>query len=222
MLQTYLKPQKSKIKNQMKPNLALLCILPLVVSTASGAVTSFDIQSGSNTQSGFTPVSSFPATDGTVTISVDVNPSGFRDRGITAPITGHPDAAILRDLAFWSTSDPITFTFSGLQLNTEYTVLGWVFDSESGNSGKNIDFTTNGGTASITTSNTSNNNAAFSIPNLTSNGAGTATIVMDHTGGAGGAVSFVNGFELEVIPEPSSTLIVGLGLGLGLLRRRRA
>lgn len=195
-------------------------ILALGLATAQAATVSFDIQSGSNTQSGFTAVNSFPGSDGTVTISASVSPSGFRDRGITVPITGDPDAAILRDLAFWSTSDPITFTFTGLQANTQYSVLGWVFDSESGNSGKNIDFTSNGGTVSITTNNTSNNNSAFSIPNLTSNGSGIATIVMDHTGGAGGAVSFVNGFQLTSIPEPSTALLGALGTLL-LLRRRR-
>lgn len=206
----------------MKPKTTVSSIIlsSLLVATAPAATTSFDIQSGANTQSGFTAVTSFPASDGTVTMTVDVSPNGFRDRGVTAPITGHADAAVLRDLAFWSTTNPITFTFSGLQINTEYTVLGWVFDSESGNSGKNIDFTTNGGTVSITTSNTSNNNAAFSISNLTSDGTGAATIVMDHTGGSGGAVSFVNGFQLTAIPEPSAALLGGLGL-LALLRRRR-
>jgi len=109
-----------------------------------------------------------------------------------------------------------------LQLNTEYTVLGWVFDAESGNSGKNIDFTTNGGTVGITTSNTANNNSAFSIPNLTLDGSGSATIVMEHTGGTGGAVSFVNGFELNVVPEHSAfALIAGIfGLTWVMLRRR--
>jgi hypothetical protein len=214
------KPLISPIQKIIMKILYPAIIIALACSSTQAATTSFDIQSGTNTQSGFTAVSSFPASDGTVTMTVNVNPSGFRDRGVTAPITGHPDAATLRDLAFWSTSDPITFTFSGLQLNTEYTVLGWVFDSESGNSGKNISFTTNGGTASITTSNTSNNNAAFSIPILTSDGTGSATVVMDHTGGAGGAVSYVNGFQLTAIPEPSSALLGGLGL-LALLRRRR-
>lgn len=180
-----------------------LALLALSASIAQAADASFDIQTGSNTQTGFTAVTSFPVSDGTVTLSLDIPPSGFRDRGITAPIDGHPDADILRDLAFWSTTNPITFTFSGLQANTDYGVLGWVFDSESGNNGKNIDFTTNGGTVSITTSNTSNNNSAFSIPNLTTDGSGTATIVMDHTGGAGGAVSFVNGFQLSIASAPS-------------------
>lgn len=210
----------------MKTKATLLASITIGLLLASAGANAqaigFDIQSGSNTQSGFTSVTSFPTSDGTVTLSVDVNPNGFRDRGVSSPISGDPDAAILRDLAFWSTSNPITFTFSGLQASTEYTVLGWVFDSESGNSGKNIDFTTGGGTVSITTSNTSNNNSAFSIPNLISDGTGTATIVMDHTGGAGGAVSFVNGFELAVVPEPSAfALLAGFfGLTWVMLRRR--
>lgn len=199
----------------------ILILKTMAFATVQASTVAFDIQTGSNTQTGFTAVSSFPTSDGTVTISVDTTPSGFRDRGVTAPISGNPDANILRDLAFWSTSNAITFTFTGLQANTEYSVLGWVFDSESGNSGKNIDFTTNGGTVSITTDNTdASATSAFSIPNLTSNGSGSATIVMDHTGGAGGAVSLVNGFQLSAIPEPSSTMLLGLG-AMGLLLRRR-
>ena len=162
----------------MKRTISLICLVPLIACNAPAAVISFDIQTGSNTQPDFTAVTTFPTSDGTVTISVNTSPNGFRDRGITAPITGHPDSAILRDLAFWSTTNPVIFTFTGLQANTEYSVLAWVFDSESGNSGKNIDFSTTGGTVGITTSHTANNNAAFAIPGLTSDGTGTATITM--------------------------------------------
>lgn len=198
--------------------IAFLAVSAMATAHASIA---FDIQAGSNTQTGFTPVTSFPASDGTVSISASSAPSGTRDRGVTAPIVGNPDAAILRDLAFWSTSNAITFTFVGLQANTEYSVTTWVFDSESGNSGKNINFTTNGGTTSITTSNTDASNNPIALDNLTADGAGIATIVMDHTGGAGGAVSFTNGFELTLIPEPASLMLLGLGSVLIASRRRR-
>ena len=157
---------------------------------------------------------------------MDTTPSGFRDRGVTSPITGNPDAALTRDLAFWSTTNPITFTFSGLQANTEYIVTTWAFDAESGNSGKNIDFTTNGGTVSITTSNTDASYNPIALENLITDGAGTATIVMEHTGGAGGAVSFTNGFQLTAvtttpIPEPVSVAAGLMGLTLIAVRRRR-
>jgi hypothetical protein len=191
-----------------------LASLPARASTIA-----FDIQSGSNTQPGFTAVTSFPGTDGTVTLNVDTIPNGFRDRGITAPIDGNPYAEVLRDLAFWSTTAPITFTFSGLQPNTEYSATTWVFDNQSGNSGKNIDFTTNGGTISLTTSNLSAVGNPYSLANLTADGSGTATIVMDHTGGAGGAVSFTNGFELVVVPEPAALVVLGPLLGLMSLHR---
>jgi len=192
----------------------------LTAGSAQAAIIAFDIQTGSNTQTGYTPVTSFPASDGTVTLSVDTTPSGFRDRGVTSPIAGDPDEALMRDLAFWSTTNPITFTFTGLQPNQEYTALTWAFDSESGNTGKNIDFTTSGGTVSITTSNTNADYNPVSLENLVTDGADTATIVMDHTGGSGGAVSFTNGFELAVIPEPASLALIGLG-GLTMLARRR-
>jgi hypothetical protein len=198
-----------------------LASLPARASTIA-----FDIQSaGSVTQPGFTAVTSFPKSDGTVTLDVDTTPSDFRDRGISAPIDGNLYAEVLRDLAFWSTTAPITFTFSGLQPNTEYSAKTWVFDNQSGNNGKNIDFTTSGGTISLTTSNTSAVGNPYSLENLTADGDGTATIVMDHTGGAGGAVSFTNGFELVVVPEPAGLVVLGPLLGLGslhrLTRRRR-
>jgi hypothetical protein len=212
-------------KHRHLQNMKTLPTLFLVVSLPAalhGSTVAFDIQTGTNTQTSFTPVTSFPASDGTVSMTVSQNPSGFRDRGVTAPITGNPDAALLRDLAFWSTSNPIVFTFSGLQTSTEYSIRAWVFDSESGNNGKNIDFTTGGGTISITTNNTDASlTSGFAIPNFISDAGGSATITMDHTGGAGGAVSLVNGFELTVIPEPSSALMLGLLAGTGLLRRRR-
>lgn len=98
----------------------------------------------------------------------------------------------------------------------------WVFDSESGNYGKNIDFTTNGGTVSITTNNTNASlTSAFSMSNLTSNGSGTATIVMDHTGGAGGAVSLLNGLQLTAVPEPTVPAIMAIFGSIALLARRR-
>lgn len=204
-------------------NLTFMAAIGMASVPSQAATVSFDIQSGSNTQSGFTAVTSFPASDGTVTLSVDTAPSGFRDRGVTAPITGNPDAAILRDLAFWSTTDPITFTLSGLQANTVYTGTFWVFDAESGNNGKNIDFTTSGGTVSLTTDNTDASANPYSLKNITSSGTGTATIVMDHTGGTGGPVSFVNGFMIEstIIPTPSAAIAGLVGLGALAARRRR-
>jgi len=214
------------MKLKLTLNTSILVGLLLASAVANAQAIAFDIQSGSNTQSGFTAVTSFPTSDGTVSLSVDTSPNGFRDRGVTSPISGNPDENILRDLAFWGTSDPITFTFSGLQASTEYEGLFWVFDPESGNSGKNIDFTTTGGsgggTVSITTDNTDANNNPYSLVNFFSTGSGTATITMDHTGGSGGAVSFVNGFELAVVPEPSSfALLAGMfGLTWVMLRRR--
>ena len=199
--------------------LALAAVVGGTTAPAPASTIAFDIQSGSNTQSGFTGVTSFPASNGTVSLSVDVAPSGFRDRGISAPITGNPYAEVLRDLAFWSTTDPITFTFSGLLPNTEYSGMAWVFDDNSGNSGKNIDFTTSGGTISLTTSNITAAGNPYTLANLTSTALGTATIVMDHTGGAGGAASLVNGFELVVaVPEPEFLAVLGPLLGLGGFR----
>jgi hypothetical protein len=202
---------------------AFTCI---AIGSANAQIIQFDIQGGSNTATGFTGVGSYPASDGTVSLNVNTGPSGTRDRGVTTPITGNPDADILRDLHFWSTSDPIVFTFSGLAANTEYNALAWVFDSESGNSGKNIDFTTaggsGGGTISLTTDNTDASGSPYTLTSFFSTAGGTATITMDHTGGAGGAVSFVNGFELSVVPEPSSATLLLLGLGSLFALRRMA
>lgn len=208
-------------------NLTLFAAFAL--GTTQAQIISFDFQSGSNTETGFTAISSAPisATSSGVTLSTSTAPSGFRDRGETAPITGNPDVNILRDLAFWSTGDAIVFNLSGLDANTEYEGIFWVFDSESGNSGKNIDFITaggsGGGTTSITTNNTDASANPYSFANFFSTASGTATITMDHTGGAGGAVSLINGLQLEVVPEPSSfAMMVMGGAALLCIRRRRA
>lgn len=211
------------------PNLFSLLTLVAVIAMAGTAqaaiIAGFDFGAGdaARVQPGFTAVTSgtsdaVTSTGDGIGIEFDTNASGIRDRGITAPITGHPDAAILRDLFFWSTADAITFTLSGLDANTTYDIVGYIFDSESGNSGKNIDFTTSGGTVSVTTDNTDASNSVFDLESLTTDANGQATIVMDHTGGAGGAVSFINGFA--IVPEPASLALVGLG-GLMILGRRR-
>lgn len=205
----------------------------LLAATAPAATTSFDIQSGSNTQSGFTAVTAFPTSDGMVTITVDNNPTNYRDRAGNAvtKLDGHPDTAILRDLAFWNSSSNVsnpvyvaTFTFSGLQADTEYSGLAWVWDNEQGNNGKSFNLTTAGGSGGGTTSITNTQNTLafaqtgpFELVNFTSTETGTATIAMHSVAGG---VSFVNGFQLTAIPEPSTALLGGLGL-LALLRRRR-
>lgn len=200
----------------------------LLAATATAATTSFDIQSGTNTQSGFTSVTAFPTSDGTVTITVDVNPAGFRDRAANAvtKLAGDPDTDILRDLAFWNGGGLVaTFTFSGLQFNTQYSGLVWVFDNEQGNNGKSFNLTTAGSSGGGTTSITNTQNTLafaqtgpFDLVDFTSTETGTATIAMHSVAGG---VSFVNGFQLTAIPEPSAALLGGLGL-LALLRRRRA
>lgn len=217
-----------------KTTVSTIILSSLLAATAPAAVTSFDIQAGTNTQSGFTSVTAFPTSDGTVTITVDVNPTNYRDRaaGAVTKLAGDPDTDILRDLAFWNSSSNVTnpvlvatFTFSGLQFNTQYSGLVWVFDNEQGNNGKSFNLTTAGSSGGGTTSITNTQNTLafaqtgpFDLVDFTSTETGTATIAMHSVAGG---VSFVNGFQLTAIPEPSAALLGGLGL-LALLRRRRA
>lgn len=64
-----------------------------------------------------------------------------------------------------------------------------------------------------------NPSSIIAFNNVSTNGAGTITLIL--FGGTGADLAHINALELTAIPEPSAALLGGLGLLL-LLRRRRA
>lgn len=219
----------------MKRNLLTAATLIASIGAASaghaGTVTTiaaFDYgTSGSPVQAGFTQVttSTTVTTNGDgIGIVMDRAATGTRDRGAVS----HPQSDLLRDLFFVGDSNPVTFTLSGLDPNKTYTVIAYAFDSASGNNGKILEWTTNGGTVTHTTNSSDPASGKFTLAPLTTDGAGFGTITAEHTGGAGGAAMPWNGFEIQfeddggtVIPTPSAAIAGLVGLGALAARRRR-
>ncbi len=161
--------------------------------------------SGSPVQQDFTKVeisTNVTTTANGVSIVAD-KAATARDRGeIADPLTD-----LIRDLHFIGNSDPVTFSLSGLAPNTTYNITVYVYDNQSGNTGKILEWTTNGGTVTNTTDYLDPSSAPVELAPLTTDASGEATITGDHTGGAGGSVIFWNGFEI-IFDDPPGTVIV--------------
>lgn len=228
---------------KINPLFSPVVLAMVLTSAAPGASILFDFgPNNANIQSGWTGITHDSADQnggtslvliggGTPNISV-AYPVGqtmhHRDRG-TAQFTlgaADPNVNLLRDMIYFDgmvTTDVFTFTLSGLTPNAEYEVFGYSVDMFGGttNDNKTTSWTTNGGSVQHTTD-SGNEDLAFArfqMANMTANGSGVATISAQYVSG-GPSIILFNGFELTAIPEPSATLLGGLGL-LMLLRRRR-
>lgn len=132
----------------------------------------------------------------------------------------------------------ITINISGLSAGN-YSFTSWHLDHEDQTGGMKVEFSNNGGTTftdAVPAFDLLNYAGGGSVPvpadnaaapyeasfNFVSTGAD-VQIRFTNTASTNSsqAFSLTNGFELTVIPEPSSTLMVGLLAGVGLLRRRR-
>lgn len=233
-------PTKCLIPFCSKAKLAIssaVISLLLITASAPAATILFDFQNDTTTDIATgavavadltTPKSgTFGSLTVTLTASVGNDLGNSRDRGAN---TG-PASDITRDFIQWVTGDPRVITISGLTANQEYAFTIW-----SGDLAANQIKTTNhtiagasgGGTVQHTSVSLASENAAtgtslhqVTLPNVFSTATGTLTYTIDYVSG-GGAAATLNGMRLEIIPEPASLALAGLGglLIFGRSRRR--
>ncbi len=181
--------------------------------------------------------------ENTVTNGLQNTTGAIDDRDRTTPTNGVSltYAQIYDDFVFAGASTGpsggMNLTISGGALlpNTQYLISIYSFDSGStaapqprtanwldGNNGDALVLTTSfsGGTAPV-------NDGDYRFTGLaTTDGAGSLFLKGRNTTGyqPDGAVSpsvFLNGFEVSVVPEPSSVVLTMIGIGAFALRRRR-
>ncbi|HEX8312883.1 MAG TPA: PEP-CTERM sorting domain-containing protein [Chthoniobacteraceae bacterium] len=156
------------------------------------------------------PDSTGAATDIDITI-------GRQDGGFTG--TGNN---LLKDYLFLVPGQSSTFTLSGLSPQASYNVYIYSMGDTAGQGGT---FTYNG--TSLSTSASPLNGTTFVAGNnyvvftgVTSAEDGTAGFTW--AGVSSNTHSALNGIQIEIVPEPTSVALLGLGaVGLGLIRRRR-
>jgi len=131
------------------------------------------------------------------------------------------------DAAFETGTGGLSFTFAGLNTSLSYNVR--VYSLISNQAGRTNIFTlTNGaGTETVTNSNGTRWNAAtLAAANMVFNNVSPDNLgnifltVTDND--ANHNVSFLNAVVLEVVPEPSTAMLLGAGMGMLLLKRRRS
>lgn len=170
------------------------------------------------------PITTLNYSDGSasgVSLAVTTfNNSIITDKGANIATNQQP---LMNDYIYLNGTQSSTITLSGFAANQEISSL--VFYAQAINSFS----TTSGSTFTIGSDIRSTSESATSIgatlientdyvmfSNLTANGSGTLQIIWSNSSGQGA----FNGMQIQLVPEPSTALLGGLGL-LCLLRRRR-
>lgn len=186
--------------------------LLLAASSASAATAFFDI-GGTPVQSGYTGLSgNSAATSNGITITT-AGWTGTQNPG-DASLDGNPLEDLYSDYLYGNES---TITISGLGLNTPYTLTIYAYAGGNSALAANWYVGANDGTPDHVwsqTAQTFDESVAKFTLSATSSGTGTILLSVDNTA----KTSRFNG--IEIVPEPSTALLGGLGL-LALLRRRR-
>lgn len=187
--------------------------------TAAGAVTinggaSLALVSTTNTNSGWTmSVSKLSGTGG-----IGAAGTGADYTGTYAPAVSGYAITALQDGIYVNNGAQLSITFSGLDTGGVYDLLSY---GARGNSGASSAYVLTAGTTasplSVAFDPLNNSTTAPAWSSITPNASGQITFVVN---APGASVQGLNFIALTQVPEPSVTLLGGLG-ALALLRRRR-
>ena len=201
--------------------------------TTPGFVAGIDFDDGSNTQAGFLGIpasnnKSYNVTTNGLTFAIVVANANLgnqnRDRGVRSGNS----TFLTRDFEQWygntGTAPEVTTTISGLNPNTDYEVHVWHFNMGSGQNSLNMFDGASSSDTVIGVSQTSGNEGTYatwtsgSILGMTADGAGEIVF----TAQAPSPTSRINfNGMMVVVPEPSSSALLGLGLATLMFLRRR-
>lgn len=219
-------------------------IIAIAASSNAQTLLSVDFNTGSSpTETGFQDFDEPSASGGSLTFgayTVTVfGPVTSRDRGAFNTIQpGYDNTELVQDLitsfnhtngdANTDTPSSTAFSVSGLDANTSYNMRIWALDKGNNNPVKAglFDMNTSGGpsligdtiTSSNSTTSPSDNNAFSTFGEVITDGTGTLNIGYVANFGSTGNL---NGFELSVVPEPSTFVLLAGALAFGVVARRR-
>ena len=208
-----------------RPFVTALLLTSIANSSAlsiSSPLAQFDLDfnpPASPTQGGFQSVvdadnsgstTTFSATQNGVTLAVTGPNNQDRDRGVAGPISGHPQASLLRDFRFATQSQTLALEISGLKPNTSYQIQMYGLDRQFNANAHAAWFTgtdallSTDDPAFLTTHQNRNDNASGADFLLTVTSSATGTIELAGRG-AGGIPSaaqfaFLNGLEIRQTP----------------------
>lgn len=200
--------------------LAAFAGLALTATSANAALLAVDFGAGP-VESGFVGQSAASATHSTTAGNITAAWTGGIAFNYAPPNTTGSNTDLYQDF-FYTNSGPMTLELSGpgISANTDYVLSFW---SQYQAQARNTTFTAASGTVGTTLGPIATSNAPatgltdpihFISGTFTSDGTGKLTI------SAGSNRPAVNGVQIDAVPEPSTTALLGLG-GLALILRRR-